>query len=249
MELTGRKLLVTGAQQGIGEAVALAAAKAGADVALNYLDGQAETEALAEKITALGRKAVVLQADMSEIAALPDLVARAAGGLGGLDLLCNNAGIYPRIPFLEMTEEIWDQTLTINLKAYAFLAKAFANHLIASGGDGAIVSMTSLAVQGWLDSAHYASSKGGIVSLTRSMAMELAPYGIRANAIAPGIIDTAQPRYGYTEDQLKDLVAGTLAKRFGSAAEVADTAIYLLSPQASFVNGQVMHVNGGAFFA
>ncbi|GGB09282.1 SDR family NAD(P)-dependent oxidoreductase [Allosediminivita pacifica] len=249
MILEGRKLLVTGAQQGIGAAVALRAAEAGADVALNYLDDEAATRAIAETITGMGRKAVLVRGDVTDIGALPDMVAQAAEGLGGLDLLCNNAGIYPRQPILELEESIWDATLTVNLKANAFLSKAFALHCKAAGCAGAIVSMSSLAVQGWQDSAHYCASKSGIIGLTRTLAIELAPLNIRANAIAPGLIDTAQPRGGYTEEQLKELVAGTLAGRWGTADEVAETTVYLLSDTASFVNGQLIHVNGGAFFS
>lgn len=248
MKLDGMKLLVTGAQQGIGKAVALAAAAAGADVALNYFDDAAAAQAVADEITAMGRKAVLVQGDVSDIAALPAMVTAAAAGLGGLNLLCNNAGIYPRAPFLDLTEAMWDATLTVNLKATAFLSQAFARHMKAAGEPkGAIVSMASLAVQGWENSAHYAASKGGIVSLTRDMAIELAPLSIRANAIAPGVIDTAQPRGGYSEEQLAVLVKGSLAGRMGTADEVASVTVMLLSDAAGFMNGQTLHVNGGAF--
>lgn len=248
MTLEGRKLLVTGAQQGIGAAVALAAAQAGADVALNYFDDAAAATALAEDIRALGRQAVLLQADVSDLAGHAGLIAAAAEGLGGLDLLVNNAGIYPRQAFLDLTEATWDATLAVNLKATCFLSQAFARRMRAAGETGgAIVSMASLAVQGWENSAHYAASKGGVVSLTRTMAIELAPLNIRVNAIAPGVIDTAQPRGGYSEDQLQAMVRSTLAGRMGTAAEVASVTVMLLSGAGSFMNGQTLHVNGGAF--
>ncbi|SFR12303.1 SDR family NAD(P)-dependent oxidoreductase [Poseidonocella sedimentorum] len=250
MDLSGHKLLVTGAQQGIGAAVALAGANAGADVALNYLDDEAATRVLADKIEALGRTAVLVQGDVSVIDSISDIVSTAAEALGGLDTLCNNAGVYPRQPFLELTEETWDTTLGINLKGTAFMSQAFARHVKATGAkNAAIVSMSSLACQGWENSAHYAASKGGINSLTKNMAIELAPLGIRVNAIAPGVIDTAQPRGGYTEEQLQTLVAGSLAGRLGAPSEVADVAVALLSSASSFVNGQTIHVNGGVFFA
>lgn len=250
MDLTGRKLLVTGAQQGIGEAVALEAAKAGADVALNYLDDASATQSIADQINAMGRKATLVQGDISKYDTLAEIIDTAAQGIGGLDLLCNNAGVYPRQPFLELTEETWDMTVGINLKGTAFMSQAFARHVKASGAkDAAIVTMSSLAAQGWENSAHYAASKGGLNSLTRNLAIELAPLCIRANGIAPGIIDTAQPRGGYTEEQLADLVAASLSGRFGAPAEVGSVAVALLSSAFSFVNGQTLHVNGGAFFS
>lgn len=249
MDMQGRKLLVTGGQQGIGRAVAIAFAKAGADVAINYLDDFDAATAVADEVMKLGRKAVLLKADVGDLDGHAGLVAAAVEGLGGLDTLVNNAGVYPRAPFLEMPETVWDQTMTVNLKATAFLTQAFARQKVAAGGPGAVVSMSSLAAQGWPNSAHYAGSKGGIISLTRSMAMELAAYGIRVNAIAPGVIDTAQPRGGYSEEQLAELVKGTLAGRMGHASEVASVAVFLASDAASFVNGQTIHVNGGAFMA
>ncbi|MBP0617737.1 SDR family NAD(P)-dependent oxidoreductase [Jiella mangrovi] len=250
MDLQGRKLLVTGAQQGIGEAVARAAAKAGADVAVNYLDDADAAEAIAADIRALGRTAVTLRGDVADLSCHAALVADAAEALGGLDLLCNNAGVYPRQPFLEMTPETWDTTLGINLRGTAFIAQAFARNVKASGAaSAAMVSMSSLAVQGWVDSAHYCASKGGIIGLTRALAIELRPLDIRVNCIAPGVIDTAQPRGGYSEEALAELVKTTLPARMGTAEEVADIAVTLLSSKASFVNGQTIHVNGGAFFA
>lgn len=249
MNMQGRKLLVTGGQQGIGAAVAIAFAEAGADVAINYLDDIEAAKGVAAKVEAAGRKAVLVQGDVADFDGHAAMVAAAAEGIGGLDTLVNNAGIYPRAPFLEMDQSVWDQTLDVNLKANCFLSQAFARHLVAAGTKGAIVGMASLAAQGWPNSAHYTASKGGIIALTRTMAMELADHGIRVNAISPGVIDTAQPRGGYSEEQLAELVKGTLARRMGQASEVASVAVFLASDAASFVNGQTIHVNGGAFMA
>lgn len=247
MQLEGRKALVTGAQQGIGHAVALAMAKAGADVAINYLDDEAAAIALAGEIQKLGRKTALIQGDLSVFAVLAPLVAEAEARLGGLDILVNNAGIYPREPFLELTERTWNLTLDINLKASCFLAQAAARRMVAAKKGGAIISMASLSVQGWVDSAHYTASKSGIMSLTRSMALELAPYGIRVNTISPGITDTAQPRGGYNEDQLLDVVKGIPIPRMGRPSEIADAAVFLASDASSYMTGQTLHVNGGAF--
>lgn len=246
MLLEGRKALVTGAQQGIGEAIALALAAAGADVALNYLDDEASAASVAAKIAVLGRKAVTIQGDVSEFAALPDLTATAEEALGGLDILVNNAGIYPRAYFLDLTEATWDRTLDINLKATCFLSQAVARRMAIAGKGGSIINIASAAAHGWSNSAHYSASKGGIISLTRTMAIDLAPHGIRANVIAPGATDTAQPRGGYSEEQLAELVKGLPIPRLGRPDEIASVAVFLASAGASYVTGQTLHVNGGA---
>jgi NAD(P)-dependent dehydrogenase (short-subunit alcohol dehydrogenase family) len=249
MKLEGQAVLVTGAQQGIGRAVAISFAQAGADVAINYLDDRSAAEDVASAVQAAGRNAVVVQADVADVSSHGGMIAAAVEGLGRLDHLVNNAGIYPRASLLEMSPELWDRTLDTNLKASCFVAQAFARYMIDAGRPGSIVNMASLAAQGWPNSSAYTSSKGGIIALTRTLAMELADHGVRVNCISPGVIDTAQPRGGYSEEQLAELVKGTLAKRMGTAEEVASVALFLASDAASFVNGQNIHVNGGVFMA
>ena len=249
MKLHGKVALVTGAQQGIGAAIALALAGEGADVAINWLDNQADAEAVARGVREKGRRAALIRADMAKLGEIEPMVAEAARQLGTVDILVNNAGVYPRVPLLEMRESDWDPVLDINLKAGCFAAIAVAKALIASKKPGAVINLASASVRGAVRGVHYSASKGGVVSMTRAMALELAPHGIRVNAIAPGLTDTAQPRYGNTDVELIEMARTSipLGGKLLTPDQVARTAVFLASDEASAVTGQVLHVNGGSY--
>ena len=248
IDLTGRRALVTGAQQGIGRAIALLLAEAGADVAVNYLDDAAAAEQVAASVRSLGGRAAVLAGDVGQPAPAQALVAAAAAALGGLDILVNNAGVFPRVALLEMTAADWDQVLNVNLRGGFFCAQAAAVAMISGGRGGAIVNLASQAIRGASPrSVHYTASKGGVIAMTRAMASELAPHRIRVNAIAPGLTDTAQPRYGNSEAELAVMAAAIPLGRMGQPADIAALAAFLCSDLASFITGQTMHVNGGAY--
>src|SRR4029077_20721441 len=202
MKLAGKVALVTGAQQGIGAAIGRALAEEGADVALSWLDDQPGAEAVANYARQAGRRAHLIKADVARLADIEAMIAETVRVLGAPDILVNNAGVYPRVPFLEMRESDWDYVLDINLKAGCFATIAVAKALIAAGKSGSVINLASSAVRGAVRGVHYSASKGGVVSMTRAMALELAPHGIRVNAIAPGLTDTAQPRYGHSEEEL-----------------------------------------------
>ena len=243
----GRVALVTGAQQGIGRAAALALAADGCDVAINWLDDEAAAQAVADGVRATGRRAALVRADVSAVADCQRLVAETVAAFGRLDVLVNNAGIFPRVPFLEMTEAEWDRVLAVNLKGTAFCGQAAARAMIACGAQGAIINLSSSSIRGTTIGAHYAATKTGVVGVTRSMALALAPHGIRVNAIAPGLTDTAQPRYGNTEDEIAAIGRSMPLGRIGQPRDIAELVVFLASAKADWVTGQTWHINGGLY--
>jgi NAD(P)-dependent dehydrogenase (short-subunit alcohol dehydrogenase family) len=248
-DFSGKAVLVTGAQQGIGRAIALAFAEAGADVAINWLDDRKAAAGIRNEAANKGVKAVAIEADIGDLAQLRNMVMYAERELGRIDVLINNAGVFPRVPFLEMTEHDWDFVLGVNLKGACFCAQAAARSMIAGGRQGAIVNLASAAAfRGSPRGVHYVASKGGIVAMTRAMALELAPYRIRVNAIAPGLTDTAQPRYGMSEDEIAAAAHAIPLGRMATPEDIARTALFLASEDAALITGQTVHVNGGSYF-
>src|SRR5213593_67088 len=247
MRLRGKIALVTGAQQGIGRGIALAFAREGADVAVNYLDDRAAAETVMREVCAAGRRAVLVQADVARPTNAQAMVAQVLSELGGLDVLVNNAGVYPRVPFLEMRETDWDVVLDVNLKGGFFCAQAAARAMVAAGRRGSIINMASQAIRGAVRGVHYSASKGGVVAMTRATALELAPHGIRVNAIAPGLTDTAQPRYGNNEEELAAMARAVPLGRMAQPDDIAAVAVFLASDDARHVTGQTVHVNGGSY--
>ena len=247
--LAGRVALVTGAQQGIGQALAVAVAREGADVGVNYLDDRTAAERVAKEVRDLGRRTVIVQGDVSHRAEVDAMVGAVVKELGAPDILMNNAGVFPRAEFLELDEREWDHVLGVNLKGSFLCAQAAARAMVAAGRPGAIVNLASSAVRGDPRGVHYSSSKAGVVGLTRAMALALAPHRIRVNAIAPGTTDTAQPRYGNTEAQLGEREKLIPMGRMAQPDEIARVAIFLASDEAVYITGEVIHANGGVYMA
>jgi 3-oxoacyl-[acyl-carrier protein] reductase len=247
MRLAGKVALVTGAQQGIGKAIALAYGREGASVVVNYLDDRAAGEAVAAQIGALGGRAVIVAGNVARTADVRTMV-EAGASLGGVDVLVNNAGIFPRVDFLDMTEEQWDEVLDVNLKGAFRCLQAVARQLVAQGKAGAVINLASgAAFRSSPRGVHYVSSKAGLVGLTRATALELARYRIRVNAIAPGITDTAQPRYGMSEAELQAAARQVPLGRMAVPEDIANLAVFLACDEASHITGQTIHVNGGQF--
>lgn len=249
LQLAGRRALVTGAQQGIGRACVLALARAGADVAVNWLDNQAAAEDVANAVTALGRRAHLVQGSVGSATDVGRMVEEAATGLGGVDILVNNAGVFPRSDFLALAEAEWDQVLGVNLKGSFLVAQAVARQMVAAGLKGTIVNLSSSSVRGHVLGVHYAASKAGVIGMTRSMALALAPHGIRVNAVAPGLTDTAQPRYQFSEAQMLEQSSLVPLGAMATPDEIADIVVFLASPQSRFITGEVVHANGGLYMA
>jgi NAD(P)-dependent dehydrogenase (short-subunit alcohol dehydrogenase family) len=243
--LTGQVAIVTGAAQGIGRATALELARHSAKVLV--ADVQAEAaEHVAEEIRAAGGESVSEPVDVSQRAAAERMLARALSAWSRVDILINNAGIFPRASFLEMDDETWTRVIQTNLYGTFVCSQVVARHMVSSGTPGAIVNLGSTrSVLPSERGAHYASTKAGILGLTRTMALELAPHRIRVNTVAPGIADTAQPRQGMTEDELYASAAAIPLGRIGQPEDAARVIAFLVSEAAGYVTGQTIFVNGG----
>jgi 2-deoxy-D-gluconate 3-dehydrogenase len=242
-DLTGKAAVVTGANTGIGQGIAVALAKAGADVALV---GRTAANETAEKVRRLGRRAAIIGADLSTIAPVQDVVDRTLSELGGLDILVNNAGIIRRNDAVEFTEADWDAVVDTNLKSVFFLCQAAARHMIGQGR-GKIINIASmLSFQGGIRVPSYTASKSGVAGLTKLLANEWAAKGINVNAIAPGYIatnNTAQLQAD--ENRNRSILERIPAGRWGDPSDLGGAAVFLASSASDYVQGHILAVDGG----
>ena len=242
-DLSGRVAAVTGANTGIGQAIALALAAAGADVALIGRTPATET---ADKARAMGRRAEIVSADLSTIAPVEGVVSQVVDTLGGLDILVNNAGIIRRADSLDFTEADWDAVIDTNLKSVFFLCQSAGRHMVARGR-GKIINIASmLTFQGGVRVPSYTASKSGIGGLTKLLANEWAAKGVNVNAIAPGYIATNNTAaLQADETRNRQILERIPAGRWGVADDLGGAAVFLAAPASDYVNGHVLAVDGG----
>ncbi len=247
-DLSGRKAIVTGANTGIGQGIAVALAKAGADLALVGRSAAEETQSL---VQAEGRKAILVEADLSSIAPVGDVVSQTVEELGQVDILVNNAGIIRREDALDFSEEDWDAVVDTNMKTLFFLSQAVGRHMVEwsnqDGARGKIVNIASmLTFQGGIRVPSYTASKSGVGGLTKLLANEWATKGINVNAIAPGYIATNNTAALQADETRNRQILERIPEgRWGDPADIGGAAVFLASKAADYVQGHVLAVDGG----
>ncbi len=222
-------------------------AECGASVAVNYHRNQGGAEETRAQIVAGGGRASIIQADVTRSADVRALVARTEEELGSVDILVNNAGsLVERLKILELTEERWDEVINLNLKS-AFLCSQAVAASMMDRKTGAIINVSSVAGRngGALGSIHYSTAKGGLITMTKGFAKELGPYGVRVNAVAPGVIDTPYHARFSTPEAMRGYVGGIPLARVGTPEEVADLIAFLASDAARYLCGETIEINGG----
>ena len=242
-DLSGKVAIVTGANTGIGQAIALALAEAGADIAAV---GRTPAQETVDKARASGRRAEIVSADLSTIEPVQRIVDETVDKLGGLDILVNNAGIIRRADAVDFTEEDWDAVVDTNLKSVFFLCQAAGRHMIGKGG-GKIINIASmLTFQGGIRVPSYTASKSGIGGLTKLLANEWASKGVNVNAIAPGYIATNNTAALQADEvRNKSILDRIPAGRWGDASDLGGAAVFLASRAADYVQGHILAVDGG----
>lgn len=251
MNLKNKVAIITGARRGMGRTHALVLAKAGAKVVVSDISLE-ECEKVVAEIKKQGGKALAIKCDVSKKSEVDEMIKKTVKEYGRIDILVNNAGICQFKPFLELTEEDWDKTININLKGYFLCAQAAAKEM-AKQKSGTIVNIASIAMGqigiGFPTLVHYCASKGGIIGMTEALALELAPFNIRVNAIAPGAIDTpmlnspkAEPK---ATDKSNDSLARIPMRRIGKPEEVSNLVLFLTSDNSSYITGATVVIDGG----
>jgi 3-oxoacyl-[acyl-carrier protein] reductase len=244
IDLSGKSAIVTGGSRGIGRAIAIRLATQGADVAFSYRGNEAAAKETAAAIEALGRRALPVQADVSDPAAADTLIKTALEAFGKIDILVNNAGVTRDDLIMRMSLDDWRTVLETNLFGAFYTIKAVTRSMLKAKG-GRIINITSVSGQaGQIGQANYSSAKAGLIGLTKATARELASRGITSNAVAPGFVLTELTQ-DLPENLMKQLTDATPLGRFGTTEEIAAAVAFLASDEAAFITGQILGVDGG----
>ena len=246
MRLKDRIALVTGSSRGVGRAIALAYATEGAKVMVNYTSNERAAKEVVEAIQKMGSQAVAVKADVAKKAEAEALVKATVDHFGGIDVLVNNAGFTRPAMMTKMTEQQWDEVVDLHLKGAFLCTQAAAQHMIAKNR-GKIINITSVAgVVGTVGQINYSAAKGGVISMTKSMARELARYNICANVISLGIVTTDMSEKITTDEKLKEVYMNRiLLKRFAEPGDVTPAFVFLASDEGNYITGQLICVDGG----
>lgn len=237
-------VIVTGASRGIGKACALAFGKSGTDVIINYTRSKEKAEELCEEISKLGGRALPFCADVADRKAVDEMMAFAHSNFGSINTLVNNAGIAEQIMFCDITEEKWDRMFAVDVKGVYNCIQAALPDMIHNKS-GRIINISSMwGITGASCEVHYSAAKAAVIGMTKALAKELGPSGITVNAIAPGVIST-EMNGNISEEIMSELKEETPIGRIGTPEDIAETALFLASPKASFITGEVISVNGG----
>ncbi len=246
MRLKDKIAIVTGGSRGIGRAISLAFAKEGADVAIIYLEKEQEAKEVINEITAVGRKCMAFNVDVSDFEEVNAIVEVVVETFGQIDILVNNAGITRDITLKKMSKEMWDEVIDVNLNGVFNCTKAVTDHM-RKRKTGRIINISSIiGFTGNIGQTNYAAAKSGILGFTKALAREVARVGITVNAIAPGFINTDMMKT-IPENIKRQLLEQMPMGRFGEPHEVANVAVFLALEDSSFITGTVVHINGGLY--
>jgi 3-oxoacyl-[acyl-carrier protein] reductase len=250
-EITGKVALVTGGARDIGRAICLELARNGADIIVNYASSAAEAADTVAQVEKIGRRAIAISADVTKKADIERLVSESLRfGNGRIDILVNNAGgLIKRVLLGDLTEELLDESLRLNFSSALFMCQAVIPHMVKQGG-GRVINISSVAGHngGAATTPHYSAAKAAVANMARTLTKEFAGRGVNVNSVAPGLIDNRFHQVHTPPDNFAAQVKNIPIGRPGTSEEVAGAVAFLASPNASYITGEVLHVNGGIYF-